>query len=589
VKQITYTGSAMTPLRALLAAVALASSLYGQTTHYVRADGSDANDGTRRDRAWQTLAHELHAGDTLLLRGGDTFHGTLRITASGVTVATYGKGRATIDSGDADAIDVTSAGNIHITNLNLRSTSLANKILERSGIAIANGGPKQTSITIDHVDVAGYTLAGIVIRSGDRVSGYDGITMDTVSVHDIGYVGIALYGDERGTFSNLAIRHALVQNVTGYVNAYGVVVQGSGSGISINGLTTGTLANNVILGNGGLFGGGANAVDLVNVVDVTIEENEVGSTTSGNASGPAGIGVATSESVRIRYNYTHEDEGGGIRLGAVQNALVAYNILENDTLALQSVDSASVFHNTIFAGPRTALSIDGGSGLLLANNLVLTAGGTLLDGSGSATFLNNDLYDVNHQPHINWNGGPATDPSTISADPMLPNAGANGGLYPKALSDLTAYRFAPNSPVVDAGFDLTTRGINPGLRDFYGGFNLIGLRPDIGAYEYGALPYPPSLEPIAAQTVPAGDAIDVDVWIHDPDGASGVSVSLVNAPPWATIRRVSASHAIVTLAPILPGGATITVRATDESAQHVDVSFSVTATGTLPRQRAVRR
>jgi hypothetical protein len=591
----------MTSFRAGLAVVLFASSfVYGQTTYYVSAAGSDANAGTSRERAWQTLAHDLRAGDRLLLRGGDTFRGTLRVAASNLTIASYGKGRATIDSGDADGIVVTNAGGLHIANVNVRGTSLGKLLLDRSGIAITNSGPRLNGITIDHVEVSGYTLAGILIRSGDRVSGFDRITIDTVDVHDTGYAGIALYGDERSTFRDVTVRHANVGNVTGYLTAYGVVVQGSGAGIAMNGVTTGTIAGNVVHDNGLSYGGGAYGIDLTRVLDMTIEENEVWSVNSvAPSGGGGGISIADASSMRIRYNYLHNNSGPGIHVcncnGLAQDVTIHHNVLENNALSIDTADAVTAYHNTVFSGSGTALSIIGNS--LFVNNVFLTNGGTLVEGSGSPTFLNDDFYDFPNAGRVVWNGTPmnvgawasSIGAHILEVNPQLAHAGTAGTMFPKALSDLEHYRFAPNSPLLDSGLELEAHGITPNHRDFYAGFDRLNDHPDLGAYEYSGTPYAPSLDAIANASVPAGDAIEVDVWLRDADGASTVSLALVNAPSWATIRRVSASHAIVTLAPTLPGNATITVRATDDTGLTAQQTFTVSASGLLPRQRAVRK
>jgi len=52
-------------------------------TYYVSADGSDERDGKAPDRAWRTLqkagARVYRSGDRLLLRGGDSFAGSLKL------------------------------------------------------------------------------------------------------------------------------------------------------------------------------------------------------------------------------------------------------------------------------------------------------------------------------------------------------------------------------------------------------------------------------------------------------------------------------------------------------------------------------
>ncbi len=81
----------------------------GAAEYYVSAEGNDAETGTASGKAWQTLARAgkqtFQAGDRLLLHGGDTFAGNLELHGAGteakpIALASYGKGRATIQAGN---------------------------------------------------------------------------------------------------------------------------------------------------------------------------------------------------------------------------------------------------------------------------------------------------------------------------------------------------------------------------------------------------------------------------------------------------------------------------------------------------------
>jgi hypothetical protein len=605
----------MTALRAGLIVLAFSCSLYAQTTYFVSSTGNDANAGTSRAAAWRTLGRvaELHTGDRLLLQGGATFRGTVRVQGNAVTLSSYGKGRATIDSGDATAIQAVNSSTLRISNLNLTGTSLSSKILGVSGVEITNSGPKLGAIDIEHVDISGYTLAGIDILSLDRVTGFDGITIDSVRIHEIGYVGINVQGEEVGTFFNVAVTHSEIYDVTGYQNAYGIVVQGSGSGITIAGATTGRIANNVIHENGTVLGGGAYAIQLSLALNFVIEENEVWDTNSILPGGGGGaIDVNGASEVDVRYNYTHGNRGAGVRIcacvGPTRQITVRYNISENDgdpgAFDLEgSSGDANIFHNTIFAGDGIAIAASGSWPATIADNLLITTSGTFLESNDSVALFGNNYWDTAGAQRVIWKG---TTYNSLSAwatasgeegngtalrnlDPQLYRSGDAGTMFPRSLSDLNAYRFGPSSGLIDAARALESSGIVIGPRDFFGDETLVGFATDIGAYEYTSDQHAPSLDPIATQTVLMGDAIDVDVWLHDADGTSGVTLSLLNAPSWASIKRVAGSHAILTLAPTLPGNATITVRATDDSGGTAEQSFVVNVTGTITKSRAVRR
>jgi hypothetical protein len=589
----------MTFVRAGLIALAFASSLYGQATYYVAPTGSDANPGTTRTHPWRTLAraNDLRNGDTLLLAGGSTFNGSIHVRANNVSIRSYGTGRATIASGDDAAIDANGAGGLRISNLALRGTSLGHLLLDRSpGITITNTGTKLTTIAIDHVEISGYTVAGILFQATGRFTGFDEIAIASVTIHEIGYAGVVFYADERGAYSSVSIRHCDVSSVTGVRTAFGTI-QGTGNAIVGQQLVGTTISGNVFHDNGTPFGDGGFAILLTRPLDVVIEENEIFNTRTTVDHDPAGaIDIDGGSTVRIRYNYTHDNDGPGIHLCScstgMHDVIVQHNISE-DGIEVEGgnvSDGIAIFHNTIFGGSGTALTATGPNASSITNNVLLANGGTVADAGGSATFMDNVYYDFSSPLRLLWDGASfgtvaswGHDPQGHNFDPLLSDAGEGGQMFPKSLSDLKAYRITPLSPLIDAAIEM--EGIGP--RDYYGGVERTLFGSDIGAYEYTSDPYAPSLDSIAPQTVAVGDAIDVDVWLHDADGTSDTIVALVNAPPFATIKRVSGSHAIITLAPLAAGQTTITVRAVDETQLSDTKTFTVTATGGV-RTRAVR-
>src|SRR5690349_8532040 len=76
-------------------------------TYYVSAAGVDTNDGRSPQTPWKTLAKAsattFHPGDSLLLRKGDTFPGSLALKGSGkprapIRLGNYGNGTLPIIS-----------------------------------------------------------------------------------------------------------------------------------------------------------------------------------------------------------------------------------------------------------------------------------------------------------------------------------------------------------------------------------------------------------------------------------------------------------------------------------------------------------
>jgi|GEM_PF-5438142 len=74
-----------------------ATAASAQTSYYLSNDGNDANSGTGPETAWRTLARAssfsgYQPGDSILLRAGDVFRGTLMLNTDGIIVASYGNG-----------------------------------------------------------------------------------------------------------------------------------------------------------------------------------------------------------------------------------------------------------------------------------------------------------------------------------------------------------------------------------------------------------------------------------------------------------------------------------------------------------------
>jgi len=111
-----------------------------QNTYYVSASGNDSAAGTADTTSWKTLTKlngtAFSSGDKILFKRGDTFRGTLRITASGITIGAYGSGNKPILSG-AEPLTTTwsvASGSVYQTTLSSPPTEITN--LFRSDTAL---------------------------------------------------------------------------------------------------------------------------------------------------------------------------------------------------------------------------------------------------------------------------------------------------------------------------------------------------------------------------------------------------------------------------------------------------------------------
>jgi hypothetical protein len=625
------------------------------TTYYVSPSGNDSSPGSS-NQPWRTIdrvnAGTFNGGDRIFFLGGQSFPGTLRLSAARVrTVAnaplligSYGAGRATISSGTETGATITGIGGVRISNIDFAGSSAAAGIHSSSGIVITNNGTKVSGITIDHSDIGGYGFAGIYMTGADRDSGFDQTTLEYLQVHDSSYAGIVAIGDAVGTFRNTTVQHNEIYRITGYKTAYGTGVDQSGSGIILNGLLSAVVADNRIHDNG-LDGGSPYAIAIASARTVAVQENESYLNHTSSTSGGGGIDFGgTITEGRISYNYSHQNEGPAVRVCACAlisastlDVGVRYNISENDGGANaqpsilfsgggQPADQVEIFNNTIFRkGPNgSAIGVQNGGGarVRFVNNLTITdnnvAAVEIGDQSsfGSLTFSNNAYFAPSGAPLFRANAcsfcDPATSGTTYSgvaawsaatgqeagnsavtgSDPAMYDPGHGGTLNPRRLSDLNAYRLFPQSTLVDRGANLATLGIDSGGRDFYGYMVPSATGYDIGAHELTLVAVAPTLEPIADQVVSVGETRSIEVIAHDPDGDSLLTLTLSSPTP--DVRLVDAAHGRGTII-VSPSHAYATsIRATltarDASGEEVSRTFEihVTSSGDTSRPRAFR-
>lgn len=103
----------------LLTILCSLSTVFGQSTYYIAANGSDNNNGLSQATPFLSIAKinsvTLQAGDKVLFRKGDTFRGTLQLKQSGtatspITVDAYGSGDKPILSGSVSVTGWVSIG-----------------------------------------------------------------------------------------------------------------------------------------------------------------------------------------------------------------------------------------------------------------------------------------------------------------------------------------------------------------------------------------------------------------------------------------------------------------------------------------------
>ncbi len=114
-------------------------SLAAATDYYVKNGGNDTGAGTSDATAWATIEKVNSAfttfkpGDRILFKKGDTFFGTLRVSASGtasspITIGSYGSGERPVITGFRSVTEWTDEGN-GIFSASINSESLTNMVL----------------------------------------------------------------------------------------------------------------------------------------------------------------------------------------------------------------------------------------------------------------------------------------------------------------------------------------------------------------------------------------------------------------------------------------------------------------------------
>ena len=166
----------------------LCVSVVNARNFYVSATGSDANSGLSTTNAWKTISKinstAFVAGDSVLLKNGDSFYGTLTPATSGVIFSSYGVGSKPVITGLATISNWTSlGGNIWeavvpggLTSLNM---VLINGVLTPMGrypnANTSNGGYNTYESHIDNASITdnqltsspNFTGADLVVRKVD--------------------------------------------------------------------------------------------------------------------------------------------------------------------------------------------------------------------------------------------------------------------------------------------------------------------------------------------------------------------------------------------------------------------------------------
>ena len=379
--------------------------------YYFSTSGLDSNPGTL-DLPLKTLAAlgsiRLEPGDSVLLKGGDMFTGTLELHPKGnkslpILISSYGTGKAAIDSGNSLAV-IISGKWFHLKNINAKGAG------RKAGNTTHGISVYDTEhAVVEGIRVEGFQKCGLSVHNSKSVS-----VKDIHAVHN-GAVGISVYESQRIIVSN-----CLAENNPGDPTK---LDNHSGNGILVGESKLVTIDHCVATNNGwdmprignGPVGIWAYQSDRVIIQYCIAYRNR----TSPGAKDGGGFdfdgGVTNSV---IRYCLSYENEGAGIGLfqyngaDAWKNNTICYNISINDGVktdgaggifiwnggpTIDELADCYVFNNVVFNESKPAVIFEPSSAhrnFIFCNNIFLGNGDIVSGPTSGDKFMGNVWWNT---------------------------------------------------------------------------------------------------------------------------------------------------------------------------------------------------
>jgi hypothetical protein len=439
-------------------------------SYYVSTTGNDANPGTI-DQPWKTITRvntaSFSPGDKILFKKGETWatNATLTIKSSGksgnpIIFDAYGTGPAPrIINSAANSVGIY-ADNVTFQNFYVFS----DPITGGNGIT-AEGGH---DIAIQNCEVAGARWYGILVNGyGDVV--YDIIIIGN-TVHDSVGSGIVI---EQWVDKTNPPKNVVVTGNTTYSNGTNVYAD---HGMYINAMG-GIVANNISYDNSGA------GIKNQSSSNIIWERNLMYATTQGVQN--YGFFVDRNALfLKNEKNIFRNNVIFGNQVGIyINDGVNGNNVYYNNTI-LNSSNSAKTWGFSIEADMGSTNQVFKNNVFLQDTSIVSDASGVgiyYFDTAAEAannTFDYNDVYINSVNNYFAVADGEKTwaqwkaltgfpDAHSLNADPLF-------------VANYTNLQLKPNSPIIDAGYDLG----NSVTDDFDGNSRPQGTGFDIGAFEY---------------------------------------------------------------------------------------------------------
>ncbi len=491
-------------------------------TYYISTRGRDDNNGKSPEQPWLTIDKinktAFNPGDSILFEGNQTFTGNLAFDKSDigssekpVTISSYGAGKASINAGKKDGINLKNTQGYRICKLNINANGPG--VNGGSGIAVVNdlwGNIKLDYIHINDVTVSGFGYWGILIDGNRKKSGFKNVTIENCEVYNNGDAGLYVYGDYNYLSTAYSHEHVIIRNVIAHHNA-GIPDSptNTGSGIVLSDTQNGIIEKCVAYSNGALchskLGGpvGIWAWDSKNII---IQFNESYNNKTGGIKDGGGFDLdGGMENSVLQYNYSHDNEGAGLFLAQFTFArrhkgnTVRYNISYNDGRKNNyagievwgSCEDADIYNNTVYMSasphhkaatfvirPNNELGNNAKkypTNIRVINNLFLSAGEVTtvkaVEAATSVKLLNNNYYNFKQDVSFSWNGRLYTSfnewrSATLQEKDGAVNHGFNTNPKLSFSNDtafkpssgnhlkIASFRMSEQSPMIDAGINV---------------------------------------------------------------------------------------------------------------------------------------
>lgn len=400
--------------------------------------------------------------------------------------------------------------NVNGGNLSLFSSTLTGNVTDRVGGAIRIGSSGSATIQ-DSIFTFNDGLQGgaIALSTGSLNLTRSQLTNNTASLRLFGAAGLS-GGISAFGAPTVNIQDSTISNNTGQRSNGGIFIQGGTLDISNS-----SINNNVSDGDGEDGGG----LQIAQGAQVTITDSEV----NGNSVATGGVGggihlqnPGTSVTLeRTTVDGNTADTGGGINSADADLTIIQSTISNNEAVAFGGgginanrgqelyIENSTISGNIAASGGGGLVASSGVSGEVVSSTFAFnTSGGAgaainFTSDAGSTFVVQNSIFSDNEQ---NGSASTVSGPVDSGGNNLFDDDG--GGLVAPGAGDLfnadaalqplannggptETHALASTSDAIDVGeTNLST--------DQRGFFRPAGSAPDIGAYEFDAVPEPTS-------------------------------------------------------------------------------------------------